>query len=242
MTRNIHKWTWHNLLPKPNDIVRKNHSTRLPGANVMNYSNRELMAFEKSRLEEKYPDFRYLMEEYHDGILLFNITDDLVWSKAVKDSTGLETFFKQRQVDYYWKERADISVYTLKDKSKLDQVSKLARQRSGKKWTASEFINLVCPGDTLPCLTVTDGQYERADTTLTGKYKWKKGSVTVTGKDSLTKIVVVNALMAPMPKSLQEVRGQVTADYQNYLDQQWIAELRKKYPVTINTNVLQHVN
>jgi len=204
--------------------------------------NRELMAFEKSRLEEKYPDFRYLMEEYHDGILLFNITDDLVWSKAVKDSAGLETFFKQRQVDYYWKERANISIYTLKDKSKLDQVSKLARQRSGKKWTASEFINLVCPGDSLPCLTVTDGQYERADTALTGKYKWKKGSVTVTGKDSLTKIVVVNALLAPMPKSLQEVRGQVTADYQNYLDQQWIAELRKKYPVTINRNVLQHVN
>ncbi len=200
------------------------------------------MAFEKSRLEKKYPDFRYLMEEYHDGILLFNITDDLVWSKAVKDSSGLETFFKQHQGDYNWKERADVSIYTLKDKSKLDQVSKLAKQRSGKKWTAPEFINLVCPGDSLPCLTVTDGHYERADTALTGNYKWKKGSVTVTGKDSLTKIVVVNALLAPMPKLLQEARGQITADYQNYLDQQWIAELRKKYPVTINRNVLQHVN
>ncbi len=125
------------------------------------YINRELMAFEKSRLEEKYPDFRYLMEEYHDGILLFNITDDLVWSKAVKDSAGLEAFFKQHQGDYYWKERADISVYFLKDKSKLDQVSKLARQRSAKKWTSSEFINLICPGDSLPCLTVTDGRLPR---------------------------------------------------------------------------------
>jgi peptidyl-prolyl cis-trans isomerase SurA len=206
------------------------------------YSNRELIAFEKSRLEEKYPDFRYLMEEYHDGILLFNITDDLVWSKAVKDSAGLEAFFKQHQGDYYWKERADVSVYFLKDKSKLDQVSKLARQRSAKKWTTSEFINLICPGDSLPCLTVTDERCEKSDTSLTGKYKWKKGSVTVTGNDSLTKIVVVNALLAPMPKVLQEVRGQVTADYQNYLDQQWIAELRKKYPLTIDRNVLQHVN
>jgi len=205
------------------------------------YANRELMAFEKGRLEEKYPEFRYLMEEYHDGILLFNITDNMVWSKAVRDSIGLEDYFRTHQDEYRWKERADVSVYSLKDESKLNQLIRLARERSSKKWTPADFNRQLCPGDSVPCVTITDGFYEKQDSALTGKFKWKKGSVTVTGKNNQKKIVVVNGLLAPMPKTLQEVRGQATADYQNYLDQQWIAALREKYPVTVNRNVLQHV-
>jgi peptidyl-prolyl cis-trans isomerase SurA len=205
------------------------------------FANQVLLAFEKNRLEEKYPDFKYLMEEYHDGILLFNITDDMVWSKAVKDTVGLQAFFLQHHLDYNWKERADVSVYTMKDKSKIEQVSKLARKRASNKWTTAEFIKQVCPGDSIPCITVTDGRYEKGDTAVTGMLNWKKGSVAVTEKNNLNKVVVVNALLPPMPKTFQEIRGQVTADYQNYLDQAWIDKLRKKYPVIINKEVLQRV-
>jgi peptidyl-prolyl cis-trans isomerase SurA len=88
-------------------------------------------------------------------------------------------------------------------------------------------------------MTVTDGRYEKGDTAVTGKFPWKKGSVTVS--DSGKKVVVVNAILAPMPKTLGEIRGQATADYQNFLDQQWIAQLRTKYPVTINQEVLKNV-
>jgi peptidyl-prolyl cis-trans isomerase SurA len=205
------------------------------------YSNKELMAFENSKLEEKYPDFRYLMEEYHDGILLFNITDNMVWNKAVKDTTGLIDYFRQHQGQYNWKERADVSVYTLKDESNLDKVIKLAKSRPAKKWTASEFIKQVCPQDSIPCMTITDGRYEKGDTNVTGHFKWQKGTVAISGNKGIKKVVVVNALLAPSPKTFQETRGQVTADYQNYLDQKWIAALRKKYPVIINREVLQHV-
>jgi peptidyl-prolyl cis-trans isomerase SurA len=205
------------------------------------YINRELLAFENRRLEEKYPDFRYLMEEYHDGILLFNITDNMVWSKAVKDTAGLIAYFRQYQGQYNWKERADVSVYTLKDESYLDKVIKLAKSRPSKKWTASEFIKQVCPQDSIPCMTVTDGLYEKGDTSITGKFKWQKGTVAVSGKEGIKKVVAVNALLAPAPKTFQEIRGQATADYQNYLDQKWITALRKKYPVNINREVLLHV-
>jgi peptidyl-prolyl cis-trans isomerase SurA len=205
------------------------------------YINKELLAYENKKLEEKYPEFRYLMEEYHDGILLFNITDNLVWSKAVKDSAGLKTFFAQHQGEYNWKERADVSVYILKNESDVKKVTKLAKTRPSKKWTAAEFIRQVCPQDSVPCLTVTDGRYEKGDTGVTGRVKWQKGTVTVSGKSNSKKVVVVNALLSPMPKSFQEIRGQVTADYQNYLDQQWIAVLKKKYPVVINREVLKHV-
>ncbi len=201
--------------------------------------NKELLAYENSLLEQKYPEFRYLMEEYHDGILLFNITDNEVWSKAVKDTSGLKDYFSMHQGEYMWNERADVSVYTLKDAGKLKEVKKLASKRYAKKWSAAEFIKMVCPNDSVPCMTVTDGRYEQSDTAVTGKFPWKKGSVTVS--DGGKKVVVVNALLAPMPKTLNEIRGQATADYQNYLDQQWIAELRTKYPVTINQEVLKNV-
>lgn len=201
--------------------------------------NKELIAYESSQLEQKYPDFKYLMEEYHDGILLFNITDNQVWSKAVKDSAGLKAYFAQHQGEYNWNERADVSVYALNDAGKLDQVKKLAPKRSAKKWSSAEFVKMVCQNDTVPCLSVTDGRYEQSDTAVTGKFPWKKGSVTVSNQGK--KVVVVNAILAPMPKTLQEIRGQATADYQNFLDQQWIAELRTKYPVTINQEVLKNV-
>jgi len=205
------------------------------------YINRELLAFENRRLEEKYPEFKNLMEEYHDGILLFNITDNQVWSRAVKDSAGLVTFFGQHQGDYNWKERADVSVYMIKDESKLSLVTKLAKSRSSKKWTADEFIKKICPLDSVPCITITDGLYEKGDTAVTGQFRWKKGSIAVSTKNSVRKVVVVNDLLQPMPKAFQEIRGQVTADYQNYLDQKWISTLRAKYPVIIDKQVLQRV-
>jgi peptidyl-prolyl cis-trans isomerase SurA len=201
--------------------------------------NKELLAYENDELELKYPEFKYLMEEYHDGILLFNITDDQVWSKAVKDSAGLKAYFDQHQGEYTWKERADVSVYTLKDAGKLKSVKKLATKRPAKKWSSAEFIKMVCPNDSVPCMTITDGRYEQGDTAVTGKFIWKKGSVTVS--DDGKKVVVVNAILPPSPKSLNEIRGQATADYQNFLDQQWIARLRTKYPVTINKEVLKNV-
>jgi peptidyl-prolyl cis-trans isomerase SurA len=203
------------------------------------YANKELIAYESGHLEEKYPEFRYLMEEYHDGILLFNITDNQVWSKAVKDSAGLNEYFAQHQGEYRWNERADVSVYELKDAAKSNDVKKLASKRSLKKWTAAEFIKMACGNDSVPCLTVTDGRYEQGDTAVTGKFPWKKGSLTVRNQGK--KLIFVNTILPPMPKTLNEIRGQATADYQNYLDHQWIAELRAKYPVVINQEALKNV-
>jgi peptidyl-prolyl cis-trans isomerase SurA len=205
------------------------------------FVTRELRNWEKSRLEDKYPEFRYLMEEYHDGILLFNITDQEVWSKAVKDTIGLSAYFNSHRNDYQWKERADVSVYTVRDALRTPQIQKMAKKRTAKKQTAADFITLACGKDTVPCVTVKDGLYEKGDTSVTGSFSWKKGMVVVHRDKQGDKLVVVNRLVPPGPKELAEVRGQATADYQNELDRKWIAVLREKYPVVINREVLQHV-
>jgi peptidyl-prolyl cis-trans isomerase SurA len=214
------------------DIVRKK-CTEL--------ANNELIAWERGRLEEKNPEFKNLMQEYHDGILLFNISDQEVWSKAVTDSAGLMNFFMQHQQQYTWQERADVSVYTLKDISYLDLTRKLARKRAARDWTVLEITSMICNGDSIPCVVVTDGKYEKGDHRITGTFTWKKGYTSVTEGDGEWKVLVVNDILPSMPKQLNEIRGQATADYQNYLDQQWIAALRSKYPVIVNREVLTHV-
>ena len=73
------------------------------------------------------------MEEYHDGILLFNIMDNKVWSKAVKDTAGLRSYYEQHANDYRWKERADVSVYTLKDAGIAQINHKTGKEKSKEK-------------------------------------------------------------------------------------------------------------
>ena len=199
--------------------------------------NKELLDYEKSRLEERYPEFNYLMQEYHDGILLFNITDDTVWSKAVSDTAGLKAFHARHVNDYTWKERADISVYTFTNKLLVNTVKKYAKKRASQKWTAEEMTSRICPDDTIPCIDIKDGKYEKGDK-IAEQVAWKKGSVKESDQGNNIEFVIVNAIIPPMPKNFDEVRGQVTADYQNFLDRKWIEALRARYVIAVNRDVL----
>jgi peptidyl-prolyl cis-trans isomerase SurA len=201
----------------------------------------KLLEYERGQLEEKYPAFKYLMEEYHDGILLFNIMDNNVWSKAVSDTMGLRAFYEQHANDYTWKERADVSIYTVKNPAYLKMTMKLGKKRAQEKWSSNEFIKMVCSNDSINCLEVTDQKFERGEPVPPGGFAWKKGFTTTAQEGNTTRVIIVNALIPAMPKAFNEIQGQVTADYQNYLDKQWIDTLRAKYPVVINPDVLQQV-
>ena len=201
----------------------------------------ELLNYEKKQLEEKYPSFRYLMEEYHDGILLFNIMDNKVWSKAVSDTSGLLAFYNQHANDYWWGERADVSVYTLEDPSMVKSVMKLAKKRSKIKTPAADWVKKICPADTIPCIAVSDETFEKEDALPMKGFTWKKGYVKSALDEGKMKVLVVNNIIPPAIKTFSETQGQVTADYQNFLDQQWTASLRAKYNVSVNRDVLQLV-
>jgi len=204
--------------------------------------NLELLAYEKGQLETKHPEFRYLMEEYHDGILLFNIMDSMVWSRAVSDTGGLRDFYSMHRNDYQWKERADISQYILQDDSHLKLTRKLAKKRADMNWSAAEMMKAICSQDTMVCIKITDRLYEQGEKLPAGALTWKKGAISEVRDNNRIRLVVINRILPPGPKSFADVRGQITADYQNYLDQQWIAALRAKYPVAINNTVLQQIH
>jgi peptidyl-prolyl cis-trans isomerase SurA len=201
----------------------------------------ELLNHEKKLLEEKYPSFRYLMEEYHDGILLFNIMDTKVWSKGVSDTTGLKAFYENHAGDYQWSERADVSVYTVKDQTLLKNTIKLAKKRIQSGWKPEEFVSMLCASDSVDCVEVNDQKYEKNEPLPLGGFSWKKGLVKTARESAGVKVLVVNDIIPPGPKTFNETQGLVTADYQNYLDRQWIDSLRTKYEVVVNPDVLKLV-
>jgi peptidyl-prolyl cis-trans isomerase SurA len=200
-----------------------------------------VLQYEKDRLDQKYPEFRYLMEEYHDGILLFNITDDKVWSKAVKDTVGLQQYYDLHKNNYKWQTRADVSKYSTKDSSLEAKVIHYALQRKAKKWTPKQFNALVCGQDTIACVEVQDLKLEKGSDPVVDSMQWKKGTVKTTREKDKTVVVCINGVLKPQIKLLKESRGLVTADYQNELEKAWIQELRSKYPVLVNEKVFETV-
>ncbi|MCW3102554.1 MAG: PpiC-type peptidyl-prolyl cis-trans isomerase [Bacteroidetes bacterium] len=194
------------------------------------------VAYEEARLDQKYPEFKALMQEYRDGILLFELTDEKVWSKAVKDTAGSKAFYEKNKMNYMWDERAEASVYTCADEKIAKQVRALMKKKKSEK----EILAEVNKNSQLN-LQVESRVFSKGENEYVDK-NWNPGtSADIKDKDGKTVIVVVNKLMKPEPKSYQDSKGMVTADYQNFLEKEWLESLKKKYPVTIDKAVLSTV-
>lgn len=222
----------------------KSHQSKRPKADIPSIINQlykqfvdeMVVAYEESRLDQKYPEFKALMQEYRDGILLFELTDQKVWSKAVKDTTGSKEFYEKNKTNYMWDERADASVYTCAD----DKVAKQVRGLLKKKKSEKDILAEANKNSQLN-LQVETRLFNKGENEFIDK-NWNPGiSLDMKSKDNKTVIVVVNKLLKPEPKSYQDAKGMVTADYQNYLEKEWLETLKKKYPVTIDKNVLSTV-
>jgi peptidyl-prolyl cis-trans isomerase SurA len=203
-----------------------------------NWSDETAMSYEESQLDKKYPEFKSLMREYEEGILLFEALKINVWDKANSDTAGLQKYFDANlSQKYRWDERARVSIYTLKtdDAKVLAEVRDFAAQNPAaevlKKFNKQE-------GETL---TVIEKTYEK------GKQKdlldkWKAGAMTDAKTDANTKtasFMKVEEILPPAAKTLTEARGYAVADYQDFLEKQWIEELRKEYSVQVNEDVLK---
>jgi peptidyl-prolyl cis-trans isomerase SurA len=200
------------------------------------YEDEMILAYEDSRLEEKYPEFKMLMKEYRDGILLFELTDQKIWSKAVEDTVGLEGFYQKNKQNYLWEERTDATVYTLTDITYLKTVKKLVKKEIPK----NDILDQVNQ-DSLMVLTIINDKFQHGDNEIIDAIDWEIGISGNVVSDNSASFAVIHALLPPQPKQLNEAKGIITADYQNFLEQEWIRQLRNKYPVEINYSVLSTI-
>ncbi len=200
------------------------------------FAENSLLKYEDSKLEGKYDAFRLLMNEYREGILLFELTDQKVWTKAVKDTTGLQAYYNTNKANYMWPERAEVAIYSCANAEIANKVRMLLAEGADNVKIANEINK-----DTQLNLQVEEGLFAKEDKDILAQVAWKAGISENINYNNQVVIVLVKNVVASTPKKLNESKGLVTSDYQTYLEEQWIKELRAKYKFTINQDVLHSI-
>jgi peptidyl-prolyl cis-trans isomerase SurA len=196
------------------------------------------LSYMDEHLEEMYPEFASLMQEYHDGILLFNLTDEKVWTKAVKDTLGLEKYFSEHRTEYMWGERVDATIYHIRNKKDVPLVKTIIEENEN-----DGDIAQVLDRDSIRSVRILPDIFEKGDDKFIDQVKWEKGNIQEIKSDVEDRVtfVKIRNVRKPVAKELDEARGLVTANYQNYLEEQWVEQLKARYPVVINEDVLSRM-
>ncbi len=301
-----------------------------------NFVAQKIIDNEKTLLSNKYPEYRFLLQEYYDGILLFKIMEQKVWAKALADQEGLMGFYEQNKENYRWQDRAKVTVYNaadqktlsmLKDSLKLgyyavdnfqplklefdrrnvklsdEQTKKLApfalaaktnpsyvftleaakgigetnemmnyridairaffkkegvenvrfvAQKMGNAKVAKAIIQIKIfttdykvlekrfNKENALRLEITEGLFEKDTQPVLAKVDFKKGDYTVEENGRMY-YVIVEEIEPARVKKLEETRGVVISDYQQFLEKEWITELRKKYEFSTDEKVMEAV-
>lgn len=201
------------------------------------FTNQQLLDYENSRLEDKYADFRLLMQEYHDGILLFEVSNNEVWEKASKDTAGLASYFRKNKENYNW-EKPHFKGRVLQ--CKTAEILKKAQHIVATQPSDSIDKQLRQLNDSVVNIKIEKGLYVPGDNKLVDHYAFKT-SEKPEADAAYPFVTVQGKMLNTSPEEYTDVRGLVTADYQEYLEKEWIALLRSKYPVKVNQKVLDTV-
>lgn len=264
VTDDFYKQAWNAPTDKDafvGTLVTINKAKKLPGSTFVNYISSQqkgkvktqpvtalvdelynnwvddqLIAYYNENLENEFPEFSYIMEEYRDGLLLFDLMEQEIWNKAKTDTVGLEAFHKSHLKDYMWENRYDVDIYSSTDKNCIEKAkSYLKRGKSmdyiKEKLNKKGKVNIIVKSglfeenyDVLPSLNITE-----------------KGVTKVAPKGSYYFVANVKEIKKAEPKLMSECRGKLISDYQQYLENNWVDQLKKEFSVQVNKDVFESV-
>ncbi len=202
-------------------------------------SSEDVLVRKMNEMTAKDSELKYLIQEYHDGLLLYEISNKLVWDKAAKDEAGLANFFKKNKKKYAWEApRFKGMAYHVKDQADVKAVKKAVKGLPFDQW--AEKLRTTFNNDSVLRIRVEKGIFKQGDNALVDREVFKKDTTVKTIEKFPIDAVYGKKLKAP--QEYQDVRGQVVADYQEQLEKEWVAELRKRYAVKVDEAVLKTVN
>lgn len=222
--------------------ILKYHNTKNPATarefieyRLKGWKNGQLYKYEDSQLESQYPEFRNLVNEYHDGMLLFEISNRKVWEKAAQDEDGLKRFFDNNRDDYTW-DKPHVKGFLIQTANKA----------------VSDSIRTALTGQPTDSIVklVNDNFADKAriERVLVAKGSNAMVDALVFGAEAIhpsnskfTDYFLYDYKVLNRPEEVNDVRGQVTSDYQNQLEQEWVKELRETYTVKINEKELRKI-
>ena len=195
----------------------------------------EVKAYADEHLEAKYPELKNLVQEYHDGILLFEVSLREVWDKAAKDTAGLEAYFKAHKKEYTW-DAPRWKGYLIQAKDKNSAKAAQAIIKSANPDSIQSYIAKRVNCDTVTYVKVQHGLWEQGKNAAVDNFGFKDKKAEFTPNEELPLVVCLGKKLKA-PETWSDEKGKVTTDYQDYLEAAWIKTLREKYPVVINQDV-----
>jgi len=200
------------------------------------FIDEQLSAYHNDNLEKEFPEFGMIMEEYRDGLLLFDLMEKEIWEKAKTDTIGLEKFYNAHINNYQWKARVDVNIYSSTDESIMKKVRKYV-----KKGESAEFIKNKLNTPEKVSVMEKSGVFELDNAVLPKQNEWKPGISDIIKEGDYYYVIKTNKVLPAGPKTLEEAKGRVINDYQQHLESTWVDDLRKEFKVQVNRDVLTKV-
>ncbi len=201
-----------------------------------NFIEIQLNHYYDANLEKEFPEFSSVMDEYRDGLLLFDLMEQEIWQRAKTDTIGLQQFYDKNIKNYQWKNRYDVMVAS----TTSEAIAKKAHALLKKKADATQLKAKLNTPETVSIM-VAEGVFEEGNETLPKTVTYTKGLQPIVKEGDYYYIVTVNTILPAGPKTLEESRGRVINDYQNYLESNWVSELKKEFAIQVNQDVFTAV-
>lgn len=201
------------------------------------YLDQELAQYYDDNLEKEFPDFSAVMDEYRDGLLLFDLMEKEIWTKSKTDTIGLKLFYDKNLKNYQWKNRLDVTILS---STKLDVIKKAQKYLKNDK--SVDFIK--------EKLNVKDGAvnimsklgvFEEGNEALPKNLKFETGISDVIKEGEYYFVTKVNVTLPAGPKTLEECKGKAINDYQQNLEENWVKDLKNEFKVEVNQTVFESV-
>jgi peptidyl-prolyl cis-trans isomerase SurA len=208
----------------------------LLNAEYSDFLQQQILKYHEDNLEFENEDFAFVLKEYRDGLLLFDLMEKEVWNAAVKDSIGLQKFFKNNTSNYVWSDRVDAVILSSASKTTIEKV----QTELGKDISVEDILSAINKDNTLNVISTAD-TFAKGNQALPQDFEFIEGVSKIYEHNDSFHVVLVNKVLPANNKTLEEARGKVVSDYQNYIEENWVKSLNKRFEVDVDTKALKRV-
>ncbi len=224
------------ILSQQKSNIKTKPVTKLVDELFEKWSDEKLIEYYDDNLENEFIEFKFVMDEYRDGLLLFDLMEKEIWNKAKTDSIGLASFYEKNKNDYRWKKRFDVDLLSSTDEKILKQA-----QSYLKKGKSLDYIKEKLNKEEKVNVMIKSGLFEEDYDVLSEFKIEEKGVTKIVSKGEYFFVAKVNEVKPAEPKTISECKGKLVSDYQQYLESNWVDDLKKEFSVTINKEVFEKI-
>ena len=217
-------------------LTKQKFSPNTPAKNIINsayqsYFNESIIKFRKDNLEFENQEYANTLNEFRDGLLLFEIMEKEVWNKALKDTLALQTYFNNHKEKFIAPQKINLTVA----KFSQNKVAKKTHQKLKQVTNKEAFIEILKQNN----LPFTEGSFSKNDPIFPKNFNFEKGVSNIYKNKKDFRVFYISEIITEETKSFEDVRGEVISDYQSYLENEWIQNLRKRYKIKVNKKELE---